>query len=403
MRKLYKAILLLMLFAGVALGQGKGNSVIIFNNAEPKSQARVVADYLVGQIGKGLLNQYSCVDWIDDESMRALVGWERWRQLLGGEPNDEMLQNLAGAVGARYIVVVTATTLPNGQTTVSAKILDSQTGRMLANRMEAGESAEASLDNAQSVAQKIMQDLGSVFKNQCDVHWKGTISYTHLKQVSQTETWVGSSSGTLIPNVKITQSTSEKLEETSDLLLQALTLGSSGDTTMSRVAQKYIHHWERIRSESGTTPCREPGRNPYRKEVSGEEKEVKDESGQSTETVSVVISIAPTGNYQIKVYKIEPMLTKGQFQRSGNIMGCKPNPFSSFAETQGSAGVGYINLQGQVDPKNPDILMGKKVEGNLENGQKTWTWNLRLVKPRSRTATHGTSRTSRASVSSPNN
>ena len=66
-------------------------------------------------------------------------------------------------------------------------------------------------------------------------------------------------------------------------------------------------------------------------------------------------------------------------------MGCKPNPFSSSAETQGLAGVGYINLQGQVDPKTPDILMGKKVEGDLENGQKTWTWNLRLVKRKSRT------------------
>ncbi len=212
------AVFLLLFSVGIALAQDAGSTVFIYNNAPPKTQAKVVADFLGEQIGKGLLKQYPCVDSMDDASLRALIGWERMGQILGAEPNDETLQNLAGAHGARYIIIVTATTLSNGQTSVSARVMDSLTGRVIANRMETGADPEAALDNAASVAKSIMQDLSGVFKNQCEPHWTGTITYTHLKQTSKTESWTGYSADAHI-NANITQTKSEDLNETAEILL----------------------------------------------------------------------------------------------------------------------------------------------------------------------------------------
>lgn len=381
--KLYTAFLLLIFLAGAAAAQGTGSSVFIYNNALPKTQAKVVADFLADQIGKGLLKQYPCVDWLDDASLRALVGWERMAQILGAEPNDEMLQNLAGAHGARYIVIVSATTLPNGQTSVSVKVLDSRTGRVIANRTETGADPEAALDNAASVAKSIMQDLSDVFKNQCEPHWKGTITYTRQKQISKTETRVGSSARPDVKPNTMTTTKSENLLETVEILLQPMTLGFSGDTTYTRVVQKYKYYAETIRDESGTMACREPGRNSFMKEVSGDEKVISDYSGQNTVTHSVNVSVAPnTGKYRVSTKNIEKIITTEKYERSGNIMGCKPIPFSSIREGEGVAGVGYIELEGEVDPENPDFLSGKKVEGDLENGLETWTWSLHFVKPK---------------------
>lgn len=383
--KFYKALLLLILFAGSALAQGKGSSVMIYSYGQQGTDAEAVAHVVRDQIAIGL-EKYPCVDQMDDDTLSNLLGWERWKQLLGQEPNDEMLKTVAGAVGARYIIVVKTTNLPNGATYTNVRVLDTETNRMVASRESPPASPKDGVAAADALAKQILQDIAGLFKGQCEAHWTGTITYSHIKQVSKTKTGAGTSAGTHL-NATVTESISENLKETAEILLQALTLGNSGDTTMARVVQNYLYHREHITSESGTTPCREPGRNPFPKEVSGEEKEFKNEQGQSTETVSVNISVAQTGNYRIKVYKIQPVQIKGKFERSGNIMGCKPNPFSSSGETQGSGGVGYIDLQGQVDPKNPDILTGRVVEGDLENGQKTWAWNLRLVKPKSKRQT----------------
>lgn len=79
---------------------------------------------------------------------------------------------------------------------------------------------------------------------------------------------------------------------------------------------------------------------------------------------------------------IEMIITTEKYERSGNIMQCSPIPLSSIREGEGKQGVGYIELEGEVDPKKPDFLAGKKVVGDLENGMETWTWNLHFVNPK---------------------
>jgi len=362
------------------MAQGKGSSIMTYASGTPGA-GKSLADMVRNEIGIGLLQQFPCVDQMDDDVAAALVGLERWKQLLGAETSDATLAEIGGAVGARYIIVVRTSVLPNGDIYTSTVVIDTQTARMVASRDTPPAKPNDAVTAGKALVNQILNDLANILKGQCDEHWTGSISYSHRKEVSKNESSAGYSSGQHIP-AKITVSTTERLDETADILLQAMALGSSGDSTMSRVVQKYHYQKDVIRNESGTTPCREPGRNPYRRDLTGDEKEIRTQNGQNTLTVPVTISVSPTGDYRIMVYKIDKVKTTGRFERSGNLMGCKPNPFSSIAETDGVSGVGYIDLKGKVDPIKADILVGKIVEGDIVNGQKTWSWNLRLVKPK---------------------
>ena len=360
-----------------------GNSVMIYSYGQKGTDSEAVAHMVANEIGKGLF-KYPCIDQMDDQTLAALLGWERMRDLLGKDLDEEMLKNLGGAVGAQYIVSVKSTTLPNGTTYTSVHVIDGKTGKLIAARDMPPTDANNAPKAADALVKQIMQDFDNLFKGRCDPHWTGSISYQHLIKTSKTENREGFSGGAGY-KAQISRTQSEDMEETAYILLQPMTLGSSGDSTKARVTQNYRYRQERITSEKGKVPCREPGRNTFLKDVTGDEKETRDKNGGSTEIISVTVSVRQDGRYRIKIYRIESMKTKEKLERSGNLMGCKPIPFSSRSETEGLAGVGYIDLEGQVDPKHPDVLTGKLVEGDLEKGQKTWTWNLRLVNPNKKT------------------
>ena len=93
--KLYRAFFLVVLFAGAAFAQGTEQSVMIYTYGKPGTDAEAASHYLSRQIGIGL-EQYSCIDRFDDASLAGLLGWERWKELLGQEPNVEAMQNIAG-------------------------------------------------------------------------------------------------------------------------------------------------------------------------------------------------------------------------------------------------------------------------------------------------------------------
>jgi len=42
------------------------------------------------------------------------------------------------------------------------------------------------------------------------------------------------------------------------------------------------------------------------------------------------------------------------------------------------------DIEGKVDPKNPDTLAGTLTIGNADVGIQTVTWNLRRVRPKGR-------------------
>ena len=109
---------------------------------------------------------------------------------------------------------------------------------------------------------------------------------------------------------------------------------------------------------------------------------LKEELGQNTQILPVYIYVEKSsGNYKISV-KFPGVVTKRTEESSGVKTGCEPKSFSEIIDGDGNTiEAGSFEVEGQVDPKNPDVLSGKKVSGELSYGQFTWTWNLRLVKP----------------------
>jgi len=369
--KFQKVFLLLSLSAAAVLAQGTGDSVFIINQTTTNNSAGVVADYLAGEIGEGLQNQFPCVDYSSPEDVKAVLDAARDKQLLTGELSQEQLANIAGAIGARYVVLVSVTVLPNGQTVVTARLLDTKTARTIANESETAANAEAAFDNAESVAKKLMQRFSDIFKNRCEPHWTGSITQTRLIQMSETQNYKTSS-----------DTKSKNLSATANIVLQPMTLGFSGrSATQARVTQNYRYLEEFISKQAAEIPCREPGRNTYYKKVTGEFKKVQLENGTGANVVTIFIRFFDDGRYTIYASGFKPVKTTIRNETSNNPADCRPVPTSTANENEGSKNFVYINLEGQVDPKKPDVLTGKKVEGDLKTGQQTWTWNLRLVNP----------------------
>lgn len=374
------SVLLLAIGAAAAAAQTKNESVFAFNTAPPNTEDRAAADYAINQFLIGLMEQYPCVDTLKDSEAAALVGLERWKDLLGAARDDqareERLREIAGAIGARYPVAFKATTLPNGQMIISAVVFDGRTGQMIANRLEQSGGGKDPLQTAEAVAKSILQDLSAALKGRCDVHWTGNIAYTRLIRMStQTEK---SGAGR---SMQTSETKTINLTATVNIVLQPMTLGSSGKSgSQARVAQNYRFVEEFIEKYTTEIPCREPGRNTYYKKVSGDTTITKTGNGSETYVVNVSIRLDADGKYTVQAAG-RTIKVKGTVVRKGTEAGCQPMSFSSTAETENPQGFYNIDLKGQVDPNNPSVLSGKTIKGDLETGQETWTWSLRLVDP----------------------
>jgi hypothetical protein len=103
-----------------------------------------------------LKEAFPCVDYLDQHSLHALLGWERKKALLGSG-DDSQLQNLAGAVGSDYLVKFTANVVGN-QMYLSAFCMDMRKAENLARSEASGTIGEAS-SNAKKVSKDLIKQL----------------------------------------------------------------------------------------------------------------------------------------------------------------------------------------------------------------------------------------------------
>ena len=396
--KFAPAVLLLVLLAAAAVAQIKGDSIFAFNGAKPNTEDQAAANYALNQFLIGMMNQYPCVDQLSDSDLAALIGLERMKELLGtereGETLDERLKEIAGAVGARYAVRFTATTLPNGQMVISAVMFDTLTGKMVANRLEQSENGKNKLDTADSVAKSLLQDISNILKNKCEPHWTGTISFSYKQEKADSRTLFergGGNAKDITSNVTESTRTANIVEA----VLQPMTQGFEGTKkTMARVVHRYESHNEYIRKQTLSVTCRAPGQNTRWRETTAENSEITDERGEKTATMPVWVYVnQTTGKYEISVEY--PALTTRWHTENKNAPagGCQnPEPGIMILDgeespiSQAYIAAGSTKISGQIDLKNPDVLSGSEVTGDLENGQTTIKWNLRLVKPNQKKA-----------------
>ncbi len=104
-----------------------------------------------------LKKEYPCVEYFDTDGLRAILSWERQRQLLGtGDENT--LQNLASALGAKYLIVLNAE-VRNDQALITAIFMDNTKAKTLSRSFKSAPYGDAAVDAAEEVANKLFDGL----------------------------------------------------------------------------------------------------------------------------------------------------------------------------------------------------------------------------------------------------
>ncbi len=395
LQKLFLAGLLLVVLttATLALGAtGTDSSIFVYTYGD-EGAASAIAHFLEGEIGDGLRSK--CIDWTSETNALTVVDWQKFGETIGKEEDQEMLQNLADATGSRYVMGIVSFSHPDGRISVAVQVYDRGTDKptQIVYESEPPTNGKTALENSKSLANKIVQTLSPHFPNQCVEHWQGTISYSFKRENKSEKTGsekVGSWPGQ--PQGAVNTSTYTTLDSDKDfveVMLQPISLGSEGtDRPMARVVHKYEFQLSRKNKSTTWIKCGAFGvgqPNPMRQTEREESHLItKNGNASSKETVRILID-RNDGKYTIEV-KYPPVTTKRHEEQSDTNPGnrCDPKPISSSSESREAPreATNFIKVSGQADPKNPDLLSGKDVTGDIEKGETMRTWNLRLIKPK---------------------
>jgi hypothetical protein len=128
--------------------------------------------------------------------------------------------------------------------------------------------------------------------------------------------------------------------------------------------------------------CRPRGKSSYLKRTNSSSLEFREEKGENTQTLPVSIVVFPDGQYKITV-RYPGLLTTLVAGEKGVRDGCESQPFDGSKPGEGTRlPNGYFEINGKVDPKNPNEIFGKTVTGEVPAKQVTIIWKLKLVTPK---------------------
>jgi|GEM_PF-5097489 len=385
--------LFLVLLAAAATAQSTSPSIFSYDTSRGGSKAKAasagVADGLFGKI----LRAFLCVDMLDRQNAEALLNLERMRDLLGAEPNPDVLTQLAGAIGARYVINVDAAQLPNGSIYIQIMVVDSTTGKAVIRR-DAGPLTDQNIDDGiKSLEAQAFADMGNLLKGKCDEHWTGSISYRYRFNETKPFRNEGVASVADYAGAKTAGESETRAMDDTFVLLRPMSLGStnpySPGVTVTR--QFEYHHTEKWETTMQVR-CRPRGANSYLRPTKESRYEKMDESGEAKAERTVYIDLRPTGEFVITMNKPVEIPSKwtreDTEQRPG---GCEdPAPVTSTSKGENSVfAAGYKRAEGEIrgryDLKDQDTLKGKIIDGKAELGILTIEWDLKRVRPKPRT------------------
>jgi len=163
------ALLLLLVLPATVWAQGSGSSVYITSGSrtdqpakpgQASDEASNAAHVLQDQVAIQIQNQYPCVTPTEDRDIAALMKLEKERSLL--DPNYQTdLANMAGALGARYLISVTVTQM-GGQLIMQAVVLDTATAKAI-ERFDRQSTSQNAVSDADSLARQVGDALGPLF------------------------------------------------------------------------------------------------------------------------------------------------------------------------------------------------------------------------------------------------
>jgi hypothetical protein len=184
MRRIH--VLSCWLVLGVALGgaQSGPTKILISSRTDPATagqEAAAIASYFENRVQELLMDKYPCADPLTMGDVKALLEWDRQRELLDANYQGG-LATIAGALGAQYVISLTVAPLGSGQVALHASMMDAASIKTVANTSSITGGGSAALKGVDALAQQLVQGLGGLSrfsKERCEPTnpWVGTVTY----------------------------------------------------------------------------------------------------------------------------------------------------------------------------------------------------------------------------------
>jgi hypothetical protein len=210
MRTLMVLPCIILLAPVAALPQFGPASMMVFSHTQPASaggDAKLLADFLEGQVTKLLMDKYPCAQPTRASDVSNVLDHNRQRELLGTDTEEDM-NTLAGSLGVKYLVSLTVTQMGSGQFAMSASMMSAGTAQSQARSGTVAGGGEAAFDAAEAFAKQFVDSLGSLSqfsKSNCEPTnpWTGTITYKLLKNDDKNDSRkTGDQTGTISSTYK---------------------------------------------------------------------------------------------------------------------------------------------------------------------------------------------------------
>jgi hypothetical protein len=353
---------LILLSGSVQVSAQKFN--IYISGKSNSKTANEYENYLKGKIQRHLLDQYPCASNLTDDEAAALLGWARQRELLGN-PDEDAISNVAGALGAWYVVSLNVIQV-NGTITMTASGLDDRRGKTVARQSAVSQSGDEALDAAESIAEKFVSDLINSMPDCYVNEWVGKITYNRILQVQSHSTDEGSSG----------------MGTTTEIMTKSVTEANfevRGTKKSARATVKWNEESLKNAITKHTIPC--PDGNTVTRNV----KEVEKTTGNAEGKAETVASVSVDGDEYTISFTV-PEIDNGIAVRDWTLNdsgGCGPawsdHQNNSVKWTSPEL---YEQVKGKIDRSKADVLAGNQtVSGGpplVPSMKQTTiiTWNL---------------------------
>jgi len=371
---------LLGLLPGKAWEMAPPTKVAILQKNFNSVEARAVGFALGIRLAEYL--QRLCVSTIRTEDLSGILGWGKYQELAGTNDGQWAIEAATESLGAQYVIWISASE-DNGEISFSASM---KNGPSESRTIPSG---PGELDAVDSLVEEFAGELSSWsdLDSGCEPHWSGVITFT-LEQKNDSEKSGPVAGGGEGSHYAIRESS--HMEEKTEAVLLTLPPGG-GDTNppMARLTYAYHEHDEVEFHKTQKVKCGPAGvglPDPWRV-VHGAYSDVTDDHGTTSSRKPVnIVSDSSTGEYTFDVGTLDLTTKRTETYIDANSnLSCTPEEEKSVVtKSEKYHAGGRVTAGGKVDPEHPKILSGQKVIGDLENGRYTWTWNLRLVEPKSK-------------------
>jgi hypothetical protein len=322
-------------------------NIYVFGKSNSK-MAGIMENILKNEIQNLLMKQYPCASALTDNDATAFLEFEQQRALLGNKDEDAIL-NLAGALGAQFVVSVNIIQV-NSTITMSASGLDSRRGKAVSKQDAVVHNEAEAIDAAKSLAEKFVSDFINSMPDCYMNEWVGIITYSRVLQVQSQTKEEGFGSGTTT-----TENSTKSVAEAN--------FEVRGEKKPARATVKWNEESLKNSITKQTIPCPVATPGESAKTVTRTVTEVEKTTGKAEGQADAVASVSVDGDEYTISFTV-PEIDNGIAVRDWTLDdsgGCGP-PWSDHQNNsiKWTSTELYGQAKGKIDHSKPDVLAGNQ-------------------------------------------